>query len=162
MDFDAIYKKMQEIKKAQDIFLAQHHNLIDRYVHQIAVTSKKFKEASKKVDSNEETQIEAGKFSPAETPPYELNIPEKFEIGPEGAFRIDNTEDQVESRKLTPTPFYVAARSDSGKVLILRFVNGYWLQDWVKVSKVSKSTLADLNIIPEVGIAGAELVKYVM
>ena len=107
-------------------------------------------------------QVEPGKFSTAEKPPYEVNLPEGFEIGPEGTFRIDSTEDQVEIRKITPTPFYVAARSDSGKILILRLVNGYWLQDWIKVSKVSKNTLADLNVIPEVGIEGAQLVKYVM
>ena len=105
---------------------------------------------------------EPGKFSPAEKPPYDVNLPEGFGIGPEGTFRIDSTEDQFETKKITPTPFYVAARSDSGKILILRLVNGYWLQDWIRVSKVSKNTLADLNVIPEVGIEGAQLVKYVM
>ncbi len=119
-------------------------------------------ELLKQTEPSEETRIDVGTFFPTDAPPFQVALPEGYVISPQGTFCIVKSEDQDQARRITRTPFYVASRSDCGKALILRYVKNYWLRDWVKVSKISKGTFADLNITQEVGAKADELISYTL
>lgn len=114
----------------------------------------------KQAESNEEANIEVGRLFPDDAPPYKATLPQGYVISPAGTFRIVKDEDQNQLKKISRTPFFVAARSDCGKALIVRYVKKYWLRDWVRVSKISKSTFADLNITQEVDAKADDLITY--
>lgn len=111
---------------------------------------------------DQRTPITAGRFF-SESVPYDLTMPEEYVIRPEGTYLIHREEDDpnIKLVHLTNIPFFVAQKTETGKVLLVRRVNNIWLRDWVPAKSImSRNTYLDMMIFPKKGIKMKTILDY--
>ncbi len=97
--------------------------------------------------------------------PYDIILPEDYVLSPSGTYLILKDEDSADIKLLciSKTPFFIAQKTEQGKVLLVRYVNNTWLRDWLPVKTViSKNTLLTATIFPQKNIKMKSLTDYAM
>jgi len=110
-------------------------------------------------------QLSAGAlFADPGTVPPEAHVllPVSYAISVEGLFFFQTDNTDITLKRLSKTPFFVSAREDSGRVLMVRRINSVWLRDFIRPSSISGKLLLDLLIFPEPGVKSRELVEYAL
>ena len=99
-----------------------------------------------------------------ETPaPYDLLLPEGYFLWQKGVYKVAETEEITETICITETPFFVACKDETGKVLLLKYLNNTWYKEWMQAKKIATpSSLLDALIFPSKGVKTKILCEYAM
>lgn len=111
---------------------------------------------------DQKTPITAGRFF-SEPVPHDLTMPEEYVIRPEGTYLIVRDEDDpnIKLAHLTNIPFFIAQKTEAGRILLIRRVNNTWLRDWLPAKAImSRNTYLDMMIFPKKGVKVKALIDY--
>lgn len=76
-------------------------------------------------------------------------MPARYVIKPEGVYLIAKEEDSIRLTHLTDIPFFIAEKTEPGKILLIRYLNGSWLREWLAARAIiARRTYFDLMIFP--------------
>jgi len=105
----------------------------------------------------------AGQFC-KNRPPFEVVLPENYLLWDRGLYIItpeQDNPDQYKVLRLSRIPFYIAKKDESGKAMLVRYINGMWLQDWIPVRSLSsKGAYLSNLIMPGKGVKFKALIEY--
>ncbi len=106
----------------------------------------------------------ASQFCTDNVPPHDVVLPPDYLIWTRGLYAITQDPENIQEFavvRLSKVPFFIAGKEETGKALLIRFLNGQWLSDWVLVKNLgSKNLYLNFLIMPSPGVKFKELINY--
>jgi len=114
-----------------------------------------------------DTRFTAGLlFTEEDKPPEgaEVLLPVGYLLGSDGVYRAKLAEEddtvRVGVTRLTTVPIFIAARDGSGRVRVMLRPHDVWVGEWVQVSRLTSSWLADRYVLPAPGAKVRDTIEY--
>lgn len=104
-------------------------------------------------------------FPAADPVPHaDLAMPRGYVLQPRGVYKICQEEEGGMSLlHVTSIPFFIAEKTENGKVLIVRKINNMWLQDLIPGKSImARGTYFDLMIFPTERSGSKHVIDYAL